>query len=114
MGVRGCQVIRTARSGGCPVPLDKERTMAHTLTIGKLRGLRQISTEGGIFTMAAEDQRGSMRKMLNPNDPHSVPAAAMTEVKLDIARALNPLASALLIYPDFRTAPALSTGALAG
>src|SRR5205085_2557212 len=62
--------------------------MAHTLTIGKLRGLRQISTEGGIFTMAAEDQRGSMRKMLNPNDPHGVPAAAMTEVKLDIARAL--------------------------
>ena len=78
--------------------------MAHTLTIGKLRGLRQISTEGGIFTMAAEDQRGSMRKMLNPNDPHSVPAAAMTEVKLDIAHALSPLATGGLAALSLRGA----------
>src|SRR5437879_1241116 len=92
----------------------KERTMAHTLTIGKLRGLRQISTEGGIFTMAAEDQRGSMRKMLNPQDPKSVSAAQMTEVKLDIAHALSPLASAMLIDPEFGAAQAVTTGALTG
>jgi tagatose 1,6-diphosphate aldolase len=88
--------------------------MAHTLTIGKLRGLRQISTEGGIFTMAAEDQRGSMRRMLNPSDPKGVLAAHMTEVKLDIARALSPLASAMLIDPEYGAAQAISTGALAG
>jgi hypothetical protein len=42
---------------------NKEATRAHTLTIGKLRGLCQIANDGGIFTMAAEDQRGSMRRM---------------------------------------------------
>ncbi len=88
--------------------------MAHTLTAGKIRGLRQIANERGIFTMAAEDQRGSMRKMLNADDPASVPAATMTEVKLDIARALSPLASAMLIDPEYGAAQAISSGALAG
>src|SRR5437763_15380829 len=102
--------MRTVHAGGLPVALGEERTMAHTLTIGKLRGLRQISTEGGIFTMAAEDQRGSMRRMLNPNDPKSVPAAQLTEVKLDIAPALSPLASATLIDPELGAAHTISTG----
>ena len=88
--------------------------MAHLLSIGKMRGLRSISNERGIFTMAAEDQRGSMRKMLNADDPKSVAAARMTEVKLDIARALSPLASAMLIDPEYGAAQALSSGALAG
>lgn len=88
--------------------------MAHTLTIGKLRGLRQISNERGIFTMAAEDQRGSMRKMLNPDDPGSVPAAQLTEIKMDIARALSSHASAMLIDPEYGAAQAISSGALAG
>ena len=88
--------------------------MAHSLTIGKLRGLRQIANDRGIFTMAAEDQRGSMRKMLNSDDPGSVPAAAMTEVKLDICRALSPIASAMLIDPEFGAAQAISSGALEG
>lgn len=88
--------------------------MTHTLTIGKQRGLRLIADESGIFTMAAEDQRGSMRKMLNANDPTSVPATLLTEVKLDIARALSPHASAMLIDPEYGAAQAISSGALAG
>lgn len=88
--------------------------MAHTLTIGKQRGLRQIANDRGIFTMAAEDQRGSMRKMLNADDPKSVTAEAMTEVKMDIARALSPHASAILIDPEYGAAQAISSGALAG
>jgi tagatose 1,6-diphosphate aldolase len=88
--------------------------MSHSLTIGKIRGLRQISDEHGIFTMAAEDQRGSMRKMLNPRDPKSVSPGQLTEIKLDIARSLSPLASAMLIDPEYGAAQAISTGALAG
>lgn len=79
-----------------------------------MRGLRMISNERGIFTMAAEDQRGSMRKMLDADDPKSVTASQMSEVKLDIARALSPLASAVLIDPEYGAAHAVSTGALAG
>ena len=88
--------------------------MAHILSVGKLRGLRMICNERNIFTMAAEDQRGSMRKMLNSDDPKSVPATSMTEIKLDIARALSPLASAMLIDPEYGAAQAIGSGALAG
>ena len=88
--------------------------MSHSLTIGKIHGLRQISDDRGIFTMAAEDQRGSMRKMLNPRDPKSVSPGQLTEIKLDIARSLSPLASAMLIDPEYGAAQAISTGALAG
>jgi len=88
--------------------------VAHTLTVGKRRGLREIANEGGIFTMAAEDQRGSMRKMLNPDDPKSVSAAAMTDVKTDICRALSPYASAMLIDPEFGAAQSIASGALRG
>ncbi len=88
--------------------------MAHPLTIGKLRGLRQLCDPNGIFIMAAEDQRGSMRKMLNADDPKSVTPEQMTEVKLDICRALSPIASAVLIDPEFGAAQAISSGALAG
>ncbi len=88
--------------------------MAHTLTAGKLRGLREIANEGGIFTMAAEDQRGSMRKMLNADDPKSVSAEQMTDVKTDICRALSPVASAMLIDPEYGAAQSIASGALRG
>ncbi len=92
----------------------EDNTVAHTLTVGKRRGLRQIANEGGIFTMAAEDQRGSMRKMLNPDDPKSVSAEAMTDVKTDICRALSPYASAMLIDPEFGAAQSITSTALRG
>jgi tagatose 1,6-diphosphate aldolase len=88
--------------------------VTHSLTIGKLRGLRQLANDHNIFVMAAEDQRGSMRKMLNSADPKSVRATEMTEVKLDIARALSPYASAVLLDPEYGAAQAISTCALAG
>src|SRR5438309_1613848 len=36
------------------------------ISVGKLRGLQQISDETGRFTMIAMDQRGSLQKMLHP------------------------------------------------
>ncbi len=95
-------------------PRVKEEMMTHALTIGKLRGLRQLANDQGIFTMAAEDQRGSMRRMLSRDTPQSVSAEQMTDVKLDICRALSPLASAMLIDPEFGAAQAIRSGALAG
>lgn len=88
--------------------------MAHTLTVGKVRGLRQIADDHGIFIMAAEDQRGSMRKMLNASNPDSVQAQQMTDVKLDICRALSPYASAMLIDPEYGASQAITSGALRG
>lgn len=88
--------------------------MTHTLSAGKLRGLRMLADDHGIFTMAAEDQRGSMRKMLDSANPENVLAEAMTEVKLDICRALSPHASAMLIDPEYGAAQSIYSGALAG
>jgi len=39
------------------------------ISIGKLRGLQQISDDTGRFTMIAMDQRGSLQKMLHPENP---------------------------------------------
>lgn len=88
--------------------------MSHILTIGKLRGLRAIANERGIFTMVAEDQRNALRSMLAPNDPGQVTPAQLTEVKLDICRALSPIASAVLLDPEFGAAQAIEDGALDG
>ena len=88
--------------------------MSHTLTIGKLRGLRALANARGVFTMVAEDQRNALRAMINANQPDQVSAAQLTEVKLDICRALSPHASAVLLDPEFGAAQAIASDALAG
>ena len=84
------------------------------LSIGKLRGLQQLSGEGDIFTMVAMDQRGSLKAMLNKEHPDQVSWETMRDVKLDLASTFSRHASAVLIDPDFGVAPALAAGAISG
>ncbi len=84
------------------------------ISIGKLRGLQQISDEGGRFTMIAMDQRGSLQKMLHPEDPKAARYAEMEAVKLGVTQALAPLASGYLLDPDFGVGPAVNRFVLPG
>src|SRR6266571_838266 len=52
------------------------------ISVGKLRGLQQISDATGRFTMIAMDQRGSLQKMLHPENPKAATYAEMEAVKL--------------------------------
>jgi len=82
------------------------------LSIGVLRGLQQISNQQGIFTMAAMDQRGALKSMLNPGG--DVPYGEMRQTKIDVVGALAPHASALLIDPEYGAAECIAEGALPG
>jgi len=84
------------------------------ISVGKLRGLQQISDDTGRFTMIAMDQRGSLQKMLHPEDPKAATYAEMEAVKLGVTSALAPHASGYLLDPEFGVGPAINRFALPG
>ncbi len=88
--------------------------MSHELTPGKMRGLAATSTDAGVFTILAIDHRDSLRIVLQPEDPGSLPAAAVTEVKLDVLRAMAGDASAVMLDPEYGAAQAIAARALPG
>src|SRR3989442_3090578 len=84
------------------------------ISVGKLRGLQQLSMAAGRFTMVAMDQRGSLQKMLHPESPKAATYAEMEAVKLAVTEALAPLASGCLLDPEFGVGPAINRFALPG
>src|SRR5256712_12930809 len=84
------------------------------ISVGKLRGLQQISDATGRFTMIAMDQRGNLQKMLHPENPKAATYAEMEAVKLGVTEALAPHASGYLLDPEFGVAPAINRFALPG
>ncbi len=85
-----------------------------SLTPGKIRGLTATSSPNGIFTILAIDHRDSMRVVLDPNDPHGIPAAALTDVKLGLLRELVAEATAVMLEPEYSAAQAIGARALPG
>jgi len=84
------------------------------ISIGKLRGLQQISDDTGRFTMIAMDQRGSLQKMLHPENPKATTYAEMEAVKIGVTQALAPVASGYLLDPEFGVGPAINRFVLPG
>lgn len=84
------------------------------LSIGKLRGLQRIADSNGLIRIAAMDQRGSLKKMLNKENPKSVTFEQMKHVKLMLCETLAPHASAVLLDPEYGAAQAIAAGVLPG
>src|SRR5437899_11474707 len=84
------------------------------ISVGKLRGLQQISDDTGRFTMIAMDQRGSLQKMLHPENPKAATYSEMEAVKLGVTQALAPHASGYLLDPEFGAASAINRFVLPG
>jgi tagatose-1,6-bisphosphate aldolase len=84
------------------------------LTPGKMRGLQACSTAEGTFAILAVDHRDSLRAIIDPAAPHTVPAAQLTEVKLAVVKHLAPATSAVLLDPVYSAAQAISEGQLPG
>ncbi len=82
------------------------------LTVGKLRGLQQIANPDGILTMCAMDHRGSLRRMIEEEQPGEVSYEEMVERKLELCSTLARYASAVLLDPVFGAAQCISHGAL--
>ncbi len=78
--------------------------MTRTLTSGKKRGLAAVADARGVIAALAIDQRGAMRTLFGEAmgvAPESVPGEKLIRYKEAVSRALTPLASAILLDPEY-------------
>src|SRR5687767_1457178 len=74
------------------------------ITIGKLRGLQQISSARGTFTALALDHRQNLRKA----NPVFASDEELSSFKLDVTSALADQATAVLLDPEVSAAQAIA------
>jgi len=79
-----------------------------SITIGKLRGLQQISSGRGTFTALALDHRQNLRKA----NPAFGDGVELSRFKLDVTSALASEATAVLLDPEVSAAQAIAAGAI--
>ena len=84
----------------------------NTLSIGKIRGLQQISNDNGILTMCAMDHRGSLQSKMEKEQQRKIGYQEMVEFKLELCDALSPCASAVLLDPDYGAAQCIAGNVL--
>src|SRR5215469_14135896 len=75
-----------------------------SLSEGKLRRLKALSTPGGIIAAAAMDQRGSLQKSLATAKgvgQKEITDEMMAEFKTIVTKVLTPHASAILLDPEY-------------
>jgi len=85
-----------------------------SLTIGKIRGIQQITTDRGHFIITAIDHRGSIRSMISPHEPETVTDIQIIERKLELCASLSPHVSAMLLDPEFSAAQCIARGKISG
>ena len=84
------------------------------ISIGKLRGLQQLTDSRGMMTMCAIDHRGALKRALNKKDPDAVSSQDMVDFKLDLCQAVAPFASGILLDPEYGAGQAIAAGLLPG
>ena len=84
--------------------------MKTSLSIGKLRGLQQCTSEGGTFTCLALDHRQNLRKA----NPAFIDNAELSRFKLEVIATLADLSTAVLLDPEVSAAQAIAKGVLPG
>jgi tagatose 1,6-diphosphate aldolase len=78
------------------------------ISIGKYRGLQQISSKLGSFTALALDHRQNLRKA----NPAFIEDQELSDFKMDVTRTLAPYANAVLLDPEVAAAQAIAEGIL--
>jgi tagatose 1,6-diphosphate aldolase len=78
------------------------------ITIGKLRGLQQLSSERGTITALALDHRQNLRKA----NPAFISDQELSCFKLDVTSALASKATAVLLDPEVSAAQAVAQRAI--
>jgi tagatose 1,6-diphosphate aldolase len=78
------------------------------LSIGKLRGLQQITSPRGTFTALALDHRQNLRKA----NPALAEDSALSRFKLEVTSALAPYGTAVLLDPEVSAAQAIAAGVI--
>ena len=83
-------------------------SLMRPITIGKLRGLQQITSGRGTFTALALDHRQNLRKA----NPAFGDDAELSRFKLDVTSALASKATAVLLDPEVSAAQAITAKAI--
>lgn len=78
------------------------------ISIGKLRGLQQISSQRGTFTALALDHRQNLRKA----NPAFVSDTELSRFKIDVTSILASSSTAVLLDPEVSAAQALAEHAI--
>ena len=78
------------------------------ISIGKFRGLQQISSKRGTITALALDHRQNLRKA----NPAFVDDSELSRFKLDVTKALAHRATAVLLDPEVSAAQAIASRAI--
>jgi tagatose 1,6-diphosphate aldolase len=78
------------------------------ITIGKYRGLQQISSRRGTITALALDHRQNLRKA----NPAFIDDAELSRFKVEVTSSLAGQASAVLLDPEVSAAQAIAQGAI--
>ena len=84
------------------------------LTPGKVRRLQTAADAAGVFRILAIDHRGVLLRMMDPEGRGQVPAERVTQLKLDVVGRIGPLASAVILDPEYGALQAIACGALGG
>lgn len=79
-----------------------------SISIGKFRGLQQISSKRGTFTALALDHRQNLRKA----NPAFASDAELSRFKLDVTSALAKRSTAVLLDPEVSAAQAIAQRAI--
>jgi len=84
------------------------------LTIGKIRGLQQISRRSGVFVMCALDHRSGLISMIEEAQHEEPDFKEIVEMKQDMCAAFGHYASGILLDPEYGAAQCISDNALSG
>lgn len=75
--------------------------------------LDELRDERGMFRVLAVDHRDSLRLFLEPTAPETVPNELLTSIKSDLVRAISPLATGVMLEPEYSIPQLIDDGALA-
>lgn len=84
------------------------------ISLGVRRSLQQCAQPDGTFAMLAMDQRGSLKKAMNPTAPDQVLYHEIIALKRDVIGVLSPSASAVLLDVEYGYGPCVAADALSG
>lgn len=85
-----------------------------SLSLGKIRGLSQLSSEKGIFSILACDQRGNMIRMMQSAGVANPTYADIVRAKLDIVGPLSRFATGALLDAEYGAGTTVASLALRG
>jgi len=80
------------------------------MSIGKIRGLQELTDSAGFLTVLALDQRGSLVKALGIKEDAPGVYGQVKDFKMETVKALLPACSAVLLDPQFSAAEAMQQG----